>query len=63
MVLNDSTPICVLVPYCEFFVPYYLSILAFVGDGALLWEVFTQIHFFQEELYPPLYPFLWVKLV
>jgi hypothetical protein len=33
--------------------------------GALLWKVFsqiTQIHFFQ-ELYPPFYTFVWVKLV
>ena len=35
------------------------------GGGALLWKVFSQFHvFFQEELYPPpLYTFLWVKLV
>ena len=33
------------------------------GGGPLLWEVFSQIHFFQEELYPPLYTFFWVKLV
>ena len=34
-----------------------------MGDGPLLWKVFSQIQFFQEELYPPLYTFLWVKLV
>ena len=33
------------------------------GGGALLGKVFSQIHFFQEELYPPLYTFLLVKLV
>ena len=34
------------------------------GGGPLLWKDFSQIQFFfQEELYPPLYTFLWVKLV
>jgi hypothetical protein len=33
------------------------------GGGPLLWEVFSQIHFFQKELYPPLYTFLWVHLL
>ena len=42
--------------YCCFF-PKLLSILWMV------WVGFYCGKFFQEELYPPLYTFLWVKLV
>ena len=31
--------------------------------GPLLWKMFFSDPFFQEELYPPLYTFLWVELV
>ena len=33
------------------------------GGGPLLWKMFFSDPIFQEELYPPLYTFLWVKLV
>ena len=39
------------------FCPDQLSILPFVWGGALLSEVFYQINFFQDELYPPLCTF------
>ena len=35
--------------------PKIIEYLVNGGVGPLLWEVFSQIHFFQEELDPPLY--------
>ena len=39
--------------YCGF-----SKIIEYLVDGvggALVWKVFSQLHFFQEELYPPIY--------
>ena len=55
-----SIPISVLGLYCVFFNNHWVS--CEWGGGPLLWEVFSQIHFFQEERYPPLYTFLWENL-
>ena len=58
-------PISLMVPYCEnCLLPNWASWGLWGGGGSLYCEkVFSQIHFFQEELYPPLYTFLWVELV
>ena len=56
-------PISLMVPIVRFFASE-LSVLGIVGGGvSIVRSFFSQIHFFQEELYPPLYTFLWVKLV
>ena len=54
-------PISVLVPIVIFFNINQYS--ASCGGGPLLWVFFSQIQFCQEELYPPVYACLWVKLV
>ena len=48
--------------YCET-IPKQYWVFSNTLKRTQLWEVFSQIQFFQEELYPPLHTFLLVQLV